>query len=135
MTHALMNVVAIAILAISGKRGVVDVFVSVFISMRRSGLKCALSQTTFLYGDHYHWRSSPQGRFANFSDPVLRENWFAAEDSAHWWAAPLRNRGLELLGGHRCGQTRWVPNGRDQASLSRIWQRDSGVPPLANTRA
>ena len=44
MTHVLMNVMAMAILAISGKGGVVDLF----ILLRRSGLKCALSQTNLL---------------------------------------------------------------------------------------
>src|SRR5437762_3732483 len=99
-----MTVMAMAILAISRKRGVVDVFVSVFISMRRSDLKCALSQTTFLYGDHDDWRSSAQGRSASFCNPVLREDWPAAQNSAHRRAAPLRNQRLNLLDGHRCGQ-------------------------------
>src|SRR5207244_13368165 len=107
MTHVLMNVMAMAILAISGKGGVVDLF----ILLRRSGLKCALSQATFLYGEHDHWRSGAQGRSASFCNPVLREDWLAAQNSAHRRAAPLRNRRLELFGSHRCGQARWVPNG------------------------
>src|SRR6266513_1971094 len=46
MTHVLMNVMAMAVLAISGKGSVVDVFI---ILPRRSGLKCALSQATFSF--------------------------------------------------------------------------------------
>src|SRR5260370_35860104 len=103
--------------------------------VRRSGLKCALRQAAFLYGDHHHWRSSSQGRSARFCHPVLREDWAAGQTSANRRAAPLRNRRLELFGGRRRGQARWVPNGRDQAPLPRIWQRDPGVPPMAITRA
>src|SRR5262249_13475278 len=110
MTHVLMNVMAMAILAISGKGNVVDLFIFL---LRRSDLKCALSQATFFfsYGEPHHWRSSSQGRSASFCDPVLREDWAPAQDSAYRRAASLRNGRLELSGGHRCGQARWVPNG------------------------
>src|SRR5205809_2389954 len=103
-----MNVMAMAILAISGKGDVVDAFI---VLLRRSDLKCALSQATFLYGKHDHWRSGAQGRSASFCNPVLRKDRPAAQDSAHRRPAPLRNRCFELLGGHRRGQARWIPNG------------------------
>src|ERR1700730_10508323 len=109
MTHILRTVMAMAILAISGKASVVDLFM---LLLRRYELKCALSQATFLsYGEHHHWRSGAQGRSANFCHPVLREDWPVAQDTAHRRAAPLRNRRLELFGGHRRSQARWVPNG------------------------
>src|SRR6516165_924106 len=115
-----MNVAAMAILAISGKRDVVDVFI---LWLQRSGLKRALSQATFSCGEHDDWRSGAQDRSASFRNPVLRKDWLIAENPAHRRATSLRNQRFELFRGDRCGQERRVPNRGDQAPLSRIWKR------------
>src|SRR5262249_43356649 len=131
MTHVLRNVMAMAILAISGKRDVIDVFI---LWLRPSDLKRALSQATFSCG-HDHWRCGSQDRSASFRHPVLRKDQLVAENPAHRRTTSLRNQRLELLGGDRCGEARRVSNRGDQAPLSRIWQRHPGIPPLAITRA
>src|SRR6266513_1621982 len=87
MTHALMNVMAMAILAITGKGGVVDVF----IVAATLGLEVRFKSSDFFfsYGEHDHWRSGSQDRPESLCNPVLREDWPAAQDSAHQWAAPV----------------------------------------------